>query len=696
MEGPNNLFEAQEMYEEELRVSKPHQAQRIINELRTAFLHHCICEFGYERTHSGRKMTADEVKNAQTFMKTLPINKLLKLRQALQESFEKNNVSQASRNTYGNRIEQFLIWAAQQLWWPGSRAAKLKEQCTPSRRNKNGALADFKLTERHSMYRTYILKTQETPPHLQVQLNQFNSYLLEPEWPGRIIKPVEESTANEYLKNIQLILGFLYRFQNVPIHELTLEKIVPLVSEEQLENLTPLPQKKLWNQNKQSLEQLICNYFQFLRNFNSSVSPFTRMGKMSAILSLAKFLYVQQVENDADYRLIPIFSIIENHQQKILAELEEWRNSGHSVSDWSKRWPDVPVGQTALQFIQQKIVEPLRFECRPRNKRGDLRSSWSVAVSYQTYLKWALLSYLPARRQEEYRELKIALSCPIERPQDIPPNGLYQPLPPDNQRQRKHNGMVVDNYLYFTYKHENHYYPQGIWIIDTRKYKTQKTYGKQSIIIPNPKFEDGHCFYDYIERFFYGWWIGQGYKNTLIYDWWQPEMKGRRGRWLSSGRMEFSPKDNCSLPSSHQSAIWTWGYVFVVPRSGLLATGSAFAKIFETISHRFIKKRISPHVMRYVWATWGLQVGLSDSELSSLAYAMGHSVETLRNMYERCTSLEKRQPIEQAIAQLLFTPSEQHNQKLPLNMDVNDLVQMALHLTQEERQQLIAKLQSTV
>ncbi|MBC1239469.1 hypothetical protein [Nostoc sp. 2RC] len=696
MELPKYFFEVLKMYEEELKASKVENAPRIINELRTAIFHHAIPEFGYKRTHSGRKMTGDEVDNAQKFLKTLRIGKLLNLRQALQKSFEKNNVSQASRNTYGNRAENFLTWAAQQIWWPGSRTAKLKEQCTPPRRHNHGALADFKLTDRKSIYRKYALTTQETPPTLQAQLNQFNSYLIQPEWPGRIIKAVEKSTAKEYIKNIKLIFGFQYRFQNVPIHELRLETIVPLITEEQLEGLTPLQQKKLWNQHKKNLEQLVCDYFQFLRNFNSSVSPFTRMGKITAILALAKFLYLQQVESDADYRLIPVFSTIDNYCNKILVELDEWRSSRHSVSDWSKRWPDVPVGQTALEFIQEKIVEPLRYECRPRDKRGDFRPSWSIAISYQCYLKWALLSYLPARRQEEYRELKVALSCPIERPQDIPPNGLYQPLPPDNQRERKYNGMVIDNYLYFTYKHDNHYYPQGIWVIDTRKYKTRKTYGKQSIIIQNLNFEDGHCFYDYIERFLYGWWTKEGYKNQLVYDWWQPEMQGRRGRWLSSGRIQFEPKDTCCIPSDNQSAIWTWGYVFVVPRSGMPATGSAFSKIFETISYRLIKKRISPHIMRYVWATWGIQVGLSDPELSSLAYAMGHSVKTLRDMYERSTPVEKRQAIEQAIAQRLFTASEQHEQKLPLNVEVDDLVQIAIRLTQQERQQLIAKLQSTM
>lgn len=239
-------------------------------------------------------------------------------------------------------------------------------------------------------------------------------------------------------------------------------------------------------------------------------------------------------------------------------------------------------------------------------------------------------------------------------------------------------------------------YPKGVWVLDTKKYKTMKKHGGQSIVIPNQEFEDGCCLYDYIERFLYGLWIVEGYKHQLLYDWWQPEMQGRRGRWLSTGRMEFNPMDVCSLPSNTQDSFWTWGYMFVVPKIGIPANGSSFAKIYETSSYRLIQKRISPHTLRYVWATWGFQVGLSDVELRSLAYALSHSVETLRQMYERCTPTEKRRPIEEAIAQRLFAPGKEQNQSLPLNFGVNELVQIALQLNPQSRQELIARLQSTM
>jgi hypothetical protein len=47
---------------------------------------------------------------------------------------------------------------------------------------------------------------------------------------------------------------------------------------------------------------------------------------------------------------------------------------------------------------------------------------------------------LPARRQQEYRTARIALSCPITRPEGVPQNGLYHPLPPYEVREKRRDG----------------------------------------------------------------------------------------------------------------------------------------------------------------------------------------------------------------------------------------------------------------
>jgi hypothetical protein len=94
--------------------------------------------------------------------------------------------------------------------------------------------------------------------------------------------------------------------------------------------------------------------------------------------------------------------------------------------------------------------------------------------------------------------------------------------------------------------------------------------------------------------------------------------------------------------------------------------------------------------MRYIWATWAYQVQLNDAKFRSLAYAMGHKVETLRQMYERCTPEEKRRPIEEAIDELLFDQlPEPDVETLP---HFQGLLQQLQQLSPTEREQLMAAL----
>lgn len=181
----------------------------------------------------------------------------------------------------------------------------------------------------------------------------------------------------------------------------------------------------------------------------------------------------------------------------------------------------------------------------------------------------------------------------------------------------------------------------------------------------------------------------EGKKKLQTYDWWDPKLKGRRGRWVTKGRAEFEPQDFCDDSKRRQSPIWRSGYLFPVPNTGLPADGSSFGGSFERTSYQILGKRITPHMLRYVWATWAFQVGLSDQELRSLAYAMGHSVETLRNMYERCTPEEKLRPIFEAIDRHLFQELETPPEKEVAKPNVLTLVENLRQLSSEERQQIL-------
>jgi len=53
------------------------------------------------------------------------------------------------------------------------------------------------------------------------------------------------------------------------------------------------------------------------------------------------------------------------------------------------------------------------------------------------------------------------------------------------------------------------------------------------------------------------------------------------------------------------------------------------------LCHGLTGVRVTPHLLRDIYATYYLDQGASDALIRSLAYAMGHSVETLRKIYDR-------------------------------------------------------------
>ena len=64
-------------------------------------------------------------------------------------------------------------------------------------------------------------------------------------------------------------------------------------------------------------------------------------------------------------------------------------------------------------------------------------------------------------------------------------------------------------------------------------------------------------------------------------------------------------------------------------------------------------QRLTPHLLRDVYATHFWDQGATDAEISSLAYAMGHSPKTLRETYDRRHPQEKHRPIQEAVLNLV-------------------------------------------
>lgn len=701
MNQPKNLLEVYNLYEKHIQSTHNiKRARNILNETRSAIIRPLLVGLGYQKIIGTNKLSKAELDSAKAFMRKQGLDKLKEARTFQKRGFEILQRSSKTQNIGETRLNQLLIWVQHQDWYT-EKTINLDQNCPTSLRLK-GLSTGRKITSRQGKYKIYSLPIQKCSPSLQVELQQFFKFLTAPESTGRVTEPIAESTAKQYLGGIRLFLGWFVQYQEISPEELSLSLLIPKLTKDELYDLSKQQQKKLWKQHQITLETWLCKYLEFLREIVHSESPRTKKSRLVVLSTLGKFIYHKEVEQASDYAKIPILKTIGNYLLAASREERDWQLQKRYVTQQDKKWPEAIPNQTVLTTVREKVLEPLRQECRLRNKDGKPRYGVGPVSALQRYLIWSFLADMPARRQEEYRKLKITLTCPIQRPKEVPPDGLYHPLPSDRKRDKRYDDSLKDNYLYKTYFHKKKFYKDGIWVLDIQSYKTWKVYGPQSIVISNRQFDDGTCLYDYIESYLYGYWMPGGRKNQMLYDWWQSNLLGCRGRWVNSGRNECNPADVCCIQEKHDPEIWSWGYLFVNASAGLRFNSSKFAAFIQITARRLIGKSISPHTMRYIWATWAYQLHLDNQKKESLAYAMGHSLTTLKKMYERCTPAEKRRPIEQAVERLLFNDFTIFDELPPPNTsiastpDKEELIRQLQNLTPEQRQSLAAMLHQKI
>ncbi len=468
MEDPNDLLAIYILYTEHIKSTQNEKsAKGSIAKLQTAVIRFLLPGLGYEARPKGKKMSLLEVKLAKEFMQTQEIKILLEAREKQQKGFHVLQAPEISRRFYSWVLDVFVSWCEANPWFPKQRRKpNPEEQRCPLIDQGFGSVANTPLTTRRHVYKKYKLDLHETTPALQEKLDKFHAFFTDSDYPGRVTERIEVSTADRYIFELRLILGWLHRYKNIALKELSLDLLIPLLKESDLEKLTSLDRKELLKDKKLELETWLCEYLKFLKEVMEAKSPRTKHNKISALLALAKFQYFLEVESETDYTGLPLYKVILKYSRKISKEELKWRRNKYSVSNQQFKWPQPKKGETALDRIRAQIVEPLRLGCRLRYNGGHRKEPARIAVSHMRYSIWAFLGDMPPRRQQEYRSLRIALSCPIERPENVPIDGLYHPQPSDEIREKREDGTFQDNYLYKTYFHDGEHYPSGVWVLE--------------------------------------------------------------------------------------------------------------------------------------------------------------------------------------------------------------------------------------
>jgi integrase len=165
-------------------------------------------------------------------------------------------------------------------------------------------------------------------------------------------------------------------------------------------------------------------------------------------------------------------------------------------------------------------------------------------------------------------------------------------------------------------------------------FKTGKSLGDQRLEIPNPLFSNGKCFYEYLEAFIYGCYCD------------------KKGNWISASKV-LEPLLGSQYYELRAALEPNHTHLFTRPFAHNPFGRSQFSATIRDTSHRLTGKHLTPHLLRDIYATYFLDQGHTEDRIRSLAYAMGHSVEMLRKVYDRRRPQQKNRPIEEAMVEVV-------------------------------------------
>jgi hypothetical protein len=430
---------------------------------------------------------------------------------------------------------------------------------------------------------------------------------------------------------MRLFLGWRHYITGVPLEQLAFDVLIPhvqLPDEDEGDSSIVKAAKKAIKTVEAELDQELVNFQDFLEHERESQSPHTPQGYLEAIEKSLRCQYHREAK-DTTYSNVPGMGVIQKH----CAALRQKEAAHDGVVDLTLKWLDLPD-------VLEKVVTPLRQECEFRVSSGSQHPLRAIATSFQRYAVWGLLTYMPPRRQEEWRRAKLTSSCLLtDKPQDASVGQCIHPLPPQKARYNKTE-------KYYPYLHK----ADGVWQLDHTEfsYKTGKTYKKQSLEIPNVLFPDGKYFYDYLEAFLYGYYRDQ-----------QGNWRSARERnappgasWkLYSLRMTFNPQPVLVGKADKQVAMPQ--DVFVKPQKGTAYDTAAFSDVIGKAAHRLTGQRLTPHLLRDIYASWFLDQDYTSQQISSLAYAMGHSEAMLRRKYDKRKANQKRRAAQEAVSAIV-------------------------------------------
>lgn len=414
---------------------------------------------------------------------------------------------------------------------------------------------------------------------------------------------------------ILCILGWLHREKGVPLDEISLTSLVPVISlHPSIKNFNKI--EDYWRATaiavdtaKEEAKKVVSRaeeFFEWRALVSHEFALETKVNYMDLIIFVAKYLYRDQTDinealNFEDIIFVRHLQVARTRinrkakEQQIFKKAEKEAN----LLEWWEAW------QVLHELKLRADCTKKTYSCirRSGNKKGRKdtggyrRPVKAIAKDIQKFILFAFFVIIPPDRQRTFRELSIGGTLK---------HGLFD---------KKGKFTPVSS---LEYRNLAKYYID----LGKNQYKTSKKYGPWRGEIPNYIFPDGTSFYSYLDK-----WLYFGYQDE-------------NGDW--HGFRE------ALKPENHK--------FFFVQHNGKPFQNSAINERFHSICGLFLQKRVNPHDLRHSFNTHLAEIGASQEERESASYWMKHSLEIARAKYEHVKMETKLEPAKELTQKGVFIP----------------------------------------
>jgi len=433
----------------------------MLQQLRTALDRFTLPGWGFPPFGSRRPTKAEQAA-AQQFKQTVTLEQLKQALEAQIVGFALLQASENSQAVYKSSLKKFLDWSEHQnLCVDQDR----KEGGIKKIRRGYGTVTAKRLTTRKKLP-PYYLTFQEMTPELQQELEHFYRFWTEPVWANRVPNAIRPRTAKDYQDWLRALFGWLCRYRGKLPEELSLSFLVPVIALKDAQDKEGATQamKRVAKQ----VKALGSTFIQWLEapspQGRGIQSPSTKMRVWVTLLALVKYQYNDQTDallQGDSYNDILLVESLRSEMRSLQAEVD----AHESISDEAKWWLNWEQVLGVTEALRQECVPFYSYSepTRPSGIKRSSRPATAIAGSFQLYILFAMLTYIPPRRIGELQKLKIG---------------------------RRENPSFDAHYPYL-------YQENGVWLIDIPALacKTGATYGHQKLKLPNLIFKDSRSFY---------------------------------------------------------------------------------------------------------------------------------------------------------------------------------------------------------